>query len=419
MEALAAAGLYLNPAKCKFHRQEVAYLGFVISDGGVSMDPSKVAAIASWGPCTNLHDARAFLGFANFYRRFIKGYSAIVAPIVNLTRKGVAFVWNNTCQSAMDELKRAFISSPILVHYDPHKACLVETDASDFVSAGILSQRSDDGTLRPVAYFLKKHGPAECNYEIYNKELLAVVRCFEEWRAELESSPFPVEVLSDHKNLEYFMTTKMLSRRQARWSEFLSRFDFRITHRPGKLSGKPDALTRRSQDLPAEGDPRKNIMAQQLLKPQNLTALVASGLTGPAPPPPSAAADDPWEQAYATDPVPNEVLLALRTGARRSDHLTLSQCEDRGGRLFYQGRMYVPALDALRLQLVKDHHDSPAAGHPGRAKTLELLSRAYYWPKMRRFVDRYVRNCHPCQRSRTARHAPFGLLKPLPVPTGA
>ena len=131
---------------------------------------------------------------------------------------------------------------------------MVETDASDYVSAGILSQFDDNGILHPVAYFSKKHSSAECNYEIYDKELMAIIRAFEEWRPHLESAQGVIDVLSDHKNLEYFTTTKLLNRRQARWSEFLSRFNFKIKYRPGKAGGKPDALTRRSGDLPKGGD---------------------------------------------------------------------------------------------------------------------------------------------------------------------
>jgi len=121
-----------------------------------------------------------------------------------------------------------------------------------------------------VAFYSKKHSPAECNYEIYDKELLAIVHAFEEWRPHLEGSRHPIQVLSDHKNLEYFMSTKLLNRRQARWSEFLSRFDFRITYRPGKAGGKPDALTRRSGDLPKEGDERLLTNRHGVLKPRNL-----------------------------------------------------------------------------------------------------------------------------------------------------
>ena len=119
----------------------------------------------------------------------------------------------------------------------------METDASDYALVGIMSQYDTNSILHPVVFFSEKHLPMECNYEIYNKELMAIIRCFEEWRAELESLPHPIRVLSDHKNLEYFISTKLLSCRQACWSKFLSRFNFRIIYRPGKASGKPDTLT--------------------------------------------------------------------------------------------------------------------------------------------------------------------------------
>ena len=170
--------------------------------------------------------------------------------------------------------KKAFTSELILMHFDPDRPIIVETDASDYVSGGILSQYDNENVLRPIAYFSKKHNPAEYNYEIYDKELMAIVRCFEEWRPELEGSAHPISVISDHKNLEYFASTKQLSRRQARWSEFLSRFDFKIVYRPGKAGGKPDALTRRSGDLPKEGDEtdeRHKHQHQTILKTHNLT----------------------------------------------------------------------------------------------------------------------------------------------------
>ena len=148
--------------------------------------------------------------------------------MVKHTVKNIPFKWSSACKSSFQALKDAFTSAPILRHFDPEKQCIVETDASDYVSAGILSQYDDDNVLHPVAFFSKKHSPAECNYEIYDKELMAIIRSFEEWQSELESSPHIIQVLSDHRNLEYFMSTKLLSRRQARWSEFLSRFNFQI-----------------------------------------------------------------------------------------------------------------------------------------------------------------------------------------------
>jgi hypothetical protein len=211
LDAFAKAGLHLKPKKCKFHQQEVKYLGLIISTEGIKMDPKKIRAMQDWEPPSNLKDVRVFLGFANFYRRFIRNYSRIVQPLTFLTRKGVPCAWSTEQQTAFDTLKATFTSAPVLARFDPDCDVIVEMDASDYVSAGVLSQYDDDNILHPVAYFSKTHSPAECNYEIYDKELMAIVRAFEEWRPELQSAINPIHVLSDHKNLEYFTTTKLLN----------------------------------------------------------------------------------------------------------------------------------------------------------------------------------------------------------------
>jgi hypothetical protein len=190
--------------------------------------------------------------------------------MTRLTRKNTSFIWSDECSQSFETLKQAFTTAPILRHFDYDREIIVETDASDYVSAGVLSQYDDAGILHPIAFFSKKHTPTECNYEIYDKELMAIVRAFEEWRPELEGALHPIQVLSDHKNLEYFMSTKLLNRRQTRWAEYLSRFNFKIIYRPGKAGGKPDALTRRSGDLPQGGDERLIEQQKAVLKPQNL-----------------------------------------------------------------------------------------------------------------------------------------------------
>ena len=180
----------------------------------------------------------------------------------------MCFHWEKEQKLAFEELKRRFTTAPILTHLDFDRDVIIETDASDYVSAGVLSQHDDNGVLHPVTFFSTKHSPAECNYEIYDKELVAIVWPFVHWHTELQSVENPIQVLSDHKNLEYFMTSKLLNHWQARWAEVLSRFNFKITYRSGKHGGKPDALTRRSEDLPKEGDDSyKN--QTSVLKPQN------------------------------------------------------------------------------------------------------------------------------------------------------
>src|SRR6195952_4347770 len=133
--------------------------------------PSKVECITSWEPCSNVKDVQAFLGFANFYRRFIKNFSRIISPLVQLTKKAHVWDWSARCTASFKALKAAFTSAPTLRHFDPEREVWVETDASDYVSSGILSQKDDQGILHPVAFMSKKYDPAECNYEIYDKVL--------------------------------------------------------------------------------------------------------------------------------------------------------------------------------------------------------------------------------------------------------
>jgi hypothetical protein len=269
LQRLREAGLYAKLSKCEFFVTETKFLGLIVGRDGFKMDPEKVRTILEWKTPRSATDVLRFNGFCNFYRRFIKNYSKIVTPLINLTKKSAVFNWSLECQDAFETLKQTVISAPTLRPFDWTKEAILETDASDFVSGGVLSQYDEEGILRPVAFFSKKHSAVECNYEIYDKELLAIIRCLEEWRPELEGTESPIRILSDHRNLEYFMTTKMLNRRQARWSEFLSRYNFRIIYRPGKQGEKPDALTRRSEDLPKEGDERLQHQSRVVLKKEN------------------------------------------------------------------------------------------------------------------------------------------------------
>jgi hypothetical protein len=368
--------------------------------------------------------------------------------LTRLTKKDTLWEWTQECQQAFDTLRAAFTSEIILTHYDPEKKIVVETDASDYVSAGILSQYDDEGVLQPIAYFSRKHTPAECNYEIYDKELMAIVRAFENWRPELEGSAHPIDVVTDHKNLEYFTTTKLLSRRQARWAEFLSRFDFQIRYRPGKQGGKPDALTRRTADLPIEGDlsdPRNEIRNRPLLKLASidLEKVDIGKLTAKLSPMQMILSpvdfnqdaepelDSPeelenydedltlealWETAYSRDKFATSVLEALQNDQRRHAHVQLSDCEDRLGRLYVNRKQYVPNSTRLRAKLCQVLHDSAPAGHPGRTKMIALMYRNYWFSGLSSFVARWVRNCHICRRSKPSREAYQGWLRPLEPP---
>jgi hypothetical protein len=414
LEALKDAGLQLDVDKCEFHKTEVLYLGLVITTNGIRMDPKKVEAILGWETPKTVRDVRAFIGFANFYRRFIHGFSDLVSPLLALTRKNVKFSFGSVCQDAFDVLKTRFTTAPVLRHFDPELPCVVEADSSDYVTGGVLSQRDQDSILHPVAFFSKRLNPAECNYEIYDKELLAIIRCFEEWRPELEGAAFPISVLSDHRNLQYFTTTKQLSHRQARWSEYLSRFQFTIEYRPGTQGQKPDALTRRTQDAQAQEDGRagrnQTLLRPELFRPREPDQAVHVLTETPR------TVHEIINAEYENDSFIQEVIQLLRSGIRRSKKISLSDCEFRENRLYYRSRLVIPDNDELKVKLLRHVHDSPMGGHPGRAKTLEVLQRQYYWPLMHETIRRYVKSCHTCSRTKASREKYHGLLKPLPVP---
>ena len=208
LQKLHEAGLQVDITKCAFHVKEVLYLELIIITKGVKMNSAKVSIIVKWLTLVNIKNVQSFLSFTNFYQRFIYGYSKLASPLTCLIKKDVPFEWITECQFTFDALKKAFMSDVILRHYNPDLKIIVETDASDYVSEGILSQYNKNGILHPIAYFFKKHNSAECNYEIYDKELMAIIHMFKEWRSELEGSTYSINVITDHKNLEYFMFIK-------------------------------------------------------------------------------------------------------------------------------------------------------------------------------------------------------------------
>jgi hypothetical protein len=231
--------------KCEFSTSQTEFLGYIVSSSGISMDPSKVSAVMDWPSPKNVKATQSFLGFANFYRRFIQNFSAIVRPLSMLTRKNTPFIWTSVHEQSFQALKKAFSSAPILVHTDPSKPYTLETDASNFAIGAILSQPDAEGNLHPCCFYSRSLNDAESRYDIRDKELLAIKASCTVWRHYLEGATFPITVPTDHESLRYFQTMKSLSPRQARWSLFFSRFNLVFTYRPGSRNGKADALSRR------------------------------------------------------------------------------------------------------------------------------------------------------------------------------
>ena len=272
LQRLREHGLYAKASKCVFSTQEVDFLGYIINTEGVVMEPSRVEAIQNWPTPTSYREVQVFLGFANFYRRFIHDYSTIVRPLTGLLkgsvrgRKSGVFTWEQAQKKAFEDLKYAFTIAPVLIHYESYKPTRLETDVSGVVCGGVVSQPKEwpvksgqKAEYHPVAFWSRKFTPAEMNYGTPDQELLAIVKCFQHWRHYFEGSQHPIKVLTDHNNLRHFMTTSTINRRQARWAMDLSAYDFIISYRPGKLnpangpSRRPDygqATTKGTEMLP-------------------------------------------------------------------------------------------------------------------------------------------------------------------------
>lgn len=431
LSKLQEYNLFCKPEKCEFNVDTTTFLGFIISPQGLSMDPSKIQTITGWNPPTTVKGVQSFLGFANFYRRFIQDYSKLAEPLFNLTRKNTRFIWSQSCDRSFEALKKAFTSEPILKHFDPKLDTILETDASDRVISAVLSQyhTNSDGIkrLHPVAYFSRKMNSAEVNYTVGDKELLAIVEGLKEYRQYVCNLAAPIKIITDHQNLTVFATKRILNRRQARWALELAEHDFLLEFRPGIKNSRADALTRRLEDFDGEGKvevcndliippqkiinckPSEKIDEISLINSISKRYLEISALKL------DSTFIKKFRKNLASDTFAQGIILALESGSSRHPHVDLGSCVvDSDGLLIISELIYVP--ESLRTTIISTSHDHPAAGHPGRAKTLELVSRNFWWPKIRATIDRFIRNCDTCSRIKPVRHAPYGYLKPLEIP---
>jgi len=380
------------------------------------MSLDKIQTISDWPEPHKVKDIQSFLGFANFYHRFIFNYFDIVVPLTWLTRKDAPWIFSEDCQCAFNALKHTFTTMPILTHFIPDTPIIVEMDTSDYAIAGILSITCSDGEIHLVVVYSQTLTALELNYDTHDKELLAIFEAFQNWCHYLEGSTSPIDIVTDHKNLEYFSTSKVLSCRQAQWSKFLSQFNLVIHFHPGKLGAKLDTLTRRWDVYPKEGDSGYARVNPQNLRPvfthEQLTNSLCTTILEFLVLRRAVAIMD-------VETLHNNILSALPSDPIAQIHLSdpPDSCwsTDEAGFLHLDGCIYVPDLDGLCLQVLWYHHDHPLSGHFGQNRTLELIWCKYTWPGLRTFVKDYIWSCTSCTQAKTLCHQPYGLLKQLPV----
>ena len=352
------------------------------------------------------------LRFKNFYRRFIRKYAKVTLRLTELLKKPetsprgkkgthpAKWEWTRQAEVVFWKLNRTFTEAPILQHLDRAKPIILHTDVSGFSLAGNLNQYDGFRVLRPVNFYSRKCSSAEQNYNTYDRELLAIVETPKQWRHYLEGTNHKVLIRCDHKNLEYFQISKVLSRRQARWSETLSAYDFVIEHLEGSGNCTYGPSRRPDYEIGYER-PLARQLATVLVQPSDdLMPAISAG-----------QASDPLAVDVSGKLVDRPMIDGTETAKEESQWKVVA------GVLTYKGRIYVPATDSLHGKVICHFHGNPESGHFGAFKTTELVSRDFYRPAMDSRIRKYVSGWEVCHRIKAPRHARHGIIMPLKTPS--
>ena len=370
--ALREAKLYLGLKKCTFMTRQLKFLGWLVSPQGITADPEKLSAVQRWQYPKNSKELQRFLGLANYFRSFCPNLSRVAAPLYRLTKKGVPWSDAPECTTAFELIKAMLTSPPVLAFPNPELPYTVISDASISGCGAVLVQEG-----RPVAFFSSKFSPAERNYTTTEQELLGVVKALKEWRVYCEGCQ-GLTVCTDHSANTFLPTQYMLSGRQARWAEFLSRFKIEWKHIPG-VSNPSDSLSRIYCSLAVAG----SVTALADLHPDLIRR---------------------FPNQYQHDPLFSDRSFVDRHQLTWSHGLWVTPAN----------RIAVPR--PLIADLLAAHHKNALAGHRGTASTLELVRRHFWWTGMTSDVTTFVASCPECQSSKASHQLPSGLLQSLDIP---
>uniref|UniRef100_A0A0A9CM28 Integrase catalytic domain-containing protein n=1 Tax=Arundo donax TaxID=35708 RepID=A0A0A9CM28_ARUDO len=363
--------LFLKKSKCSFGETSVSYLGHVISEKGVAMDEEKVKAVLSWPLPHSVRAVRGFLGLAGYYRRFIKDYGVIAAPLTKLLKKE-SFLWSQEAESAFCALQHALTSASVLQLPDFSLPFIVECDASGSGFGAVLHQG-----VGPVAFFSRPVAARHTKLAAYERELIGLVQAVKHWRHYLWGHEFVVR--TDHHSLKFLLDQRLTTIPQHQWASKLLGFDFRVEYRPGALNTVADALSRRDAD-------------------DMISAMALSA--------PSFTFFDELRATTAAD----DSLTSARTKAAAGEEGWAVV----DGLLTKDGKVFVPQSSGLIDAVLTLAH---GLGHEGVQKTLHRLRADFYIVGARRLVSDFVRACEVCQRNKTDHLRPGGLLQPLDVPS--
>jgi len=383
LQKLRKETLFVNKSKCSFFKVKIEWLGYIISDKGIEVDKKKIQTILDWPVPKNTLQILSFLGFAGWYRKFIEKYSHIAAPMTDLLKKDVPFVWTVKQQEAFEELKRKLTNAPVLILPSPNFPFEMYTDASDFAIGGVLMQDQGQG-LKPVAFSSKKLSDAERKYIIYEKEALSQIYHLQHWRCYLQGAPRST-AYTDNSVLKHLQTQPRLTPRQARWMLILQEYNVYVDYVNGKANVVADALSR-----------RPDFAMTVVIANQNSDWLLQ------------------LKESYDSTDESKDIKKTIQDGTSKDfafDHGYIVR------RTPTATQLYIPNVGTVRQDLLEEHHDSLLAGHFGTAKTAASLLRHYYWPTLHKDVRFYVQDCLQCSTSKSSNQKTPGLLQLMSIPT--
>ncbi|PLW37026.1 hypothetical protein PCASD_16356 [Puccinia coronata f. sp. avenae] len=388
LERLRRANLYCSPKKTQLFRTTVKFLGHWISPDGVRADDEKIAQVLDWPSPTSPKGVKKFLGTVQWMKKFIWGLQKYVGTLTPLTSSKLDkkdFKWGQAEEDAFNNIKRIMTSLPCLknVDYESDDPLWLFTDASGSGLGAALFQGKDWKQASPIAYESHLMTPAERNYPVHEQELLAVVHALQKWRMLLLG--MKIHVMTDHHSLTHLLKQRNLSRRQARWTELLADFDLEFDYIKGEDNTVADALSRKN--IPSE---------DEAISPHSVACVAALTELGTM-----------LSDSLKTKVMAGYTLDHFCTTLRRSLPLR-DDCVDADGLMFIDGRLVIPNTGDLRLTLMTEAHER--LGHLGYLKTISELRRDFFWPKMAKDVDSFVRSCLVCQRTKAPTTAPTGKM---------
>ncbi len=404
LNKLREADLQIDINKCKFHVQKTIFLELLISIEELKMNSQKMQAVVDWSTLNNLTQMQFFIDFCNFYRCFIKNFSKIVHSIIQLTQKEIIFEWNEVCQIIFDHMKRCMIETSILRHFDQTCEIILEIDSFNYVNDEILFQYDDEEVLHSIVFYSKNMSSAECNYKIYNKELLIIIQAFEHWRLELKLTDISIKMFIDHQALILLMKDKELSRRQMRWVQKLADFNFRIMYQFDKQNIKINAFTHQADVVLRDSEDERVhyqwiiILTSNRMKIADLKKNISESI---------------YKQILKINEIDENCTLLREAIARdetQYEDIKLKNCWIQNEILYHNSQLWVSFNELLQMNLIHEMHDQSSVDHSDILRTVKVIKRNYYWSFMRKTINQYIWNCYICQCSKIFKDKSNDLL---------